>query len=489
MPSNILNSILPNRYLRDKAFVGGEWLDSESRTTFEVINPATERVISLVPNCSGTDTELAIQRAQEALSDWKGLPPEKRGRIIKRVAELIRINLSDLAAIITLEQGKPLREAEKELLYGADYFEWFAEEGRRIYGETIPSSLTDRRILVTKEAIGVCAAITPWNFPHAMIARKMAAALAAGCTFICKPALETPLSALAIGVLCEQAELPKGVVSIIPGNAEPIARAIMKSEIVRKVSFTGSTEVGKILLRQSADTVKKLTLELGGNAPYLVFDDANIGKAAQDAVYGKFRNAGQTCICINRFLLHEEIKERFLELFIEETSRLKIGNGMEPNVDIGPLISTKAAEKVSLLVEDATENGAQLIFGSKPDGSTRFIKPIVIDNVNAEMKIAKTEIFGPVAAISTFSSEDEALKLANNSLAGLIAYVYTRDFSRAVRVSEQLQFGMVGVNDTTISMVQAPFGGIKHSGFGREGGHHGIDEYLNLKYMVLGINS
>lgn len=482
-----LSSIFPSFLSSPRAYLGGHWKEAASRETFPVTNPADGRVVATVTNCSGSETSNAIEEADAAFPAWAALPAETRGNFLRRLARLIRERKDPLASLLTMEQGKPRAEAEAELLYGAAYLEWFAEEGRRIYGRVIPASTSGKRLLVTKEPIGVAAAITPWNFPHAMIVRKLAAALAAGCTFIVKPAPETPLSALALGQLADEAELPKGVLSIVTGAAEPIARALLASPLVRKLSFTGSTEVGKILMKSAADTVKRLTLELGGNAPFLVFPDADLERAAEDAVYAKYRNAGQTCVCVNRFLVHRNIAPKFTSLLIEKSRRLKVGAGSDPGVDIGPLISSDAVDKVARLLKDGLEKGAFLALGSMPSDKSLFVSPIVVTGVTSAMSLTTEEIFGPVSTIQEFDDDADALRLANDTTFGLAAYFHTRDLSRAIRVSEGLRYGMIGVNDSAISTVQAPFGGIKESGFGREGGSEGIEEYLNVKYISLGM--
>lgn len=470
--------------IRTKSYIAGEWVAARSGATFAVENPASGKVIAQVSSCAEEETHRAIQAAFDAFQLWRILTATERADKLKQLARAFRDNITALANLITSEQGKPLKEAHKEIEYGASYLEWFAEEAKRIYGDTIPGPSKNRCIIVQKEPIGVCAAITPWNFPNAMLTRKLAAALAAGCTIICKPAPETPLSALAIAALCEEVGIPKGVVNIICGDAETIAKILMQSQLVRKITFTGSTEVGKILYKQSSDTIKKITLELGGNAPFIVFEDADLEKAVTDALYAKYRNTGQTCICANRFLIQQSILSEFTSRLTNRVKMLKVGNGLD-DVDIGPLISEQARIKICGLMQDAIDKGAKLSHGKLPDGPNLFMQPSIINNVDASMRIYQEEIFGPVAAITSFHSEDEAIEKANSTNYGLASYFYTKDLNRAMRVAQKLEFGMVGVNDTAISAVQAPFGGIKQSGFGREGSKYGLDDYLNIKYLSI----
>jgi succinate-semialdehyde dehydrogenase/glutarate-semialdehyde dehydrogenase len=451
-----------------------------------VVNPATGIELGDVPELTDAQIHNAIDSAKHAFTSWRAIPPAQRASFLRRVSELLTRDQESFARLITEEQGKPLKEARGEVLYAAQYFLWFAEEARRIHGEIISADEPGKQIVVLKQPIGVVAAITPWNFPLAMLGRKMAAALAAGCTFIAKPAPETPLSALFLANLVAEAQLPAGVVNIVTGDAEMIGDILMKSPVVKKVSFTGSTEVGKLLIQKSAITVKKLTLELGGNAPCLIFEDADLDKAIRGAIFGKYRNAGQTCICVNRFLAHESIAERFATLLAERSKSLVIGNGSDEGTDIGPLISSDAVAKVERLVSDALHKGARIVLGDPNKlSSGLFVSPIILTGVTPRMDIWREEIFGPVCAISTFANEREAIDLANDSRHGLAAYVYSNDYRRACRVAESLDYGMVGVNDTAISNVQAPFGGVKESGFGREGSTHGIDEYLYLQYLLV----
>ena len=465
-------------------FINGSWREASSRETFAVLNPATGKTLAHVPSLSSSDVQEAISGAEHALNTWREAPARKRSDILLAISQALVGKTEELAQIITAEQGKPLAEARGEIAYAASYFRWFSEEAVRVNGDIIPADSPSKRIFVLKQPVGVVAAITPWNFPIAMLARKMGAALAAGCTFIAKPAPETPLSALALAELCSAAGLPAGVFNVITGDAEMIGAQLMKSPVVRKITFTGSTEVGKLLIRQSADTVKKLTLELGGNAPFIVLEDADIGKAVEGAIYGKYRNAGQTCICVNRFLVHEKIAPAFTELLIARSQELVIGDGSSPTTQVGPLISDEAVSKVQRLIDSARAEGAAIRLApiSHPGGS-RFISPTVITGVTPSMSIWSEEIFGPVSAIMTFSSDADAVTLANSTPYGLAAYVYSNNLSRAMQIGERLDFGMVGVNDTALSAAQAPFGGIKESGFGREGSKYGIDDYLVLKYL------
>jgi len=477
-------NIIVEQFIKDKsAHINGVWIAGKS--SYSVNNKATGEHLADVPDLDEEQIKEAINSSLEAFSKWSITPEQIRARHIRALCEKIRGKIEALSTLITLEQGKPLAESRGEVEYALSYLEWFSEEAKRIYGDVLPSFSSSRRVLVFKEPIGVVAAITPWNFPCAMIARKLGAALAAGCTFIVKPAPETPLSALALASLATEAGIPAGVFNVVTGDAERIAKVFMESETVRKISFTGSTEVGKILMRQAASTVKKLTLELGGNAPFIVFEDADIDKAALDAMHAKFRNCGQTCISANRFLVHTKIKNAFVERFISHVKELKVGNGIEKDTTVGPLISLEAKQKVTDLLEDAIAKGGLIIHGEKATSDDNYVAPIVLDKVDNSMRIAREEIFGPVTAIETFESDDSAIEKANNTEYGLAAYIYTKDLSRALRTTRALQFGMVGVNDTKISAVQAPFGGVKHSGFGREGSKYGIEEYLNLKYVSI----
>ena len=471
--------------MRTSSYINGEWVSTAS--TSEVRNPATGELIAQVAQCGAKEAHMAVEAAVAAFPAWKNRMANERSALLRKLFELIVSHKDSLAKLLTAEQGKPLLEAEREVVYGASFLEWYAEEAKRIYGETIPSSHPGRRMIVLKEPVGVVGAITPWNFPNAMVTRKIAPALAAGCCVVLKPAPETPLSALAIAELAAEAGFPAGVLNIITGDAETIARVFFDSPSVRKISFTGSTAVGKHIMRESADTVKRITMELGGNAPFIVFDDADIDLAVRQGIGAKYRNAGQTCICVNRFLIQNTILGPFEERLVAESRKLKVGDGSKPGVEIGPLINSKAINKVRDLLIDAIAHGARLALGAIPDQGARFISPCVLTGVTPGMRIFKEEIFGPISIIVPFSSEAEAINIANSTEYGLASYLFTQQLSRAYRVAESLEFGMVGINDTAISAPQAPFGGIKASGIGREGGHFGIEEYLAIKYLHLAI--
>ncbi len=476
-------AVMDNRYLHTAAYIDGRWVDVESTPRLEVRDPATGAILADLPDVGRAGAEQAIAAAARALPSWRARPAAERKRALDRMCAILRRDADPLAALLTAEQGKPLAEARGEIDYSATYLEWFAAEAVRVYGETIPARTADQRITVTREPIGVCAAITPWNFPSAMLARKLAPALAAGCTMVCKPAEETPLSGLAWGAIADEAGVPAGVLNVVTGAPEPIAAAMMESPVVRKLSFTGSTEVGKLLIRQSADTVKKLSLELGGNAPFIVFADADLDRVVEGAIASKYRASGQTCVCANRFLVEASIAGALTERLVEASRALVVGDGRQPGVDLGPLINQQGLDKVRRLVGDATAAGARLALGQLP-GESLFCQPVVLTGVTGEMAVAREEIFGPVIAIRTFTEEAEAVAMANDTRAGLAAYFYTRDAGRQIRVAEALEYGMVGVNTGMISNAAAPFGGVKESGYGREGSRHGIDEYLELKYVL-----
>jgi succinate-semialdehyde dehydrogenase/glutarate-semialdehyde dehydrogenase len=464
--------------------VNGSWIHASNGETFEVTNPANQASLGSIPSLTSLDVSMAVDNSAKAFETWRNTIARTRSDVLLSMAHLLLERIEQFASMITSEQGKPLAEARAEVTYAANYFRWFSEEAVRINGDIIPADSPTKRILVLKQPIGLVAAITPWNFPLAMLARKLAAALAAGCSFIAKPAPETPLTALALGGLALDAGLPAGVFNVVTGDAEMIGEIFMRSPLVKKVTFTGSTEVGKILIKNSAETVKKLTLELGGNAPFIVREDADLERAIEGAIYGKFRNAGQTCICVNRFLVHKNVAENFTGGLRTRMDKLVVGSGLSSDSEVGPLISEEAYAKVSRLIEMAKNSGASIILSScnVPTGST-FFRPTIVTNVMPDMQIWNEEIFGPVCAIATFSSDEEAIALANKTPYGLAAYIYSRDLARAMEMSERLEFGMVGINDTAISSVQAPFGGIKESGFGREGSKYGVDEYLVLKYL------
>jgi succinate-semialdehyde dehydrogenase/glutarate-semialdehyde dehydrogenase len=473
--------------LRQACYIDGHWVAADSGEHFPVTDPADGRVIASVPRAGAAETERAIAAAEKALPAWRARTAAERARILRRWYELMLAHQDDLALIMTAEQGKPLPEAKGEIAYAAAYLEWFAEEAKRAYGDVIPSPFADRRIVVTKEPVGVCAAITPWNFPSAMITRKAGPALAAGCTMILKPAEQTPLSALALAELAERAGVPAGVFSVVTGDARAIGGVLTASPVVRKLTFTGSTEVGRLLMQQCAPTIKKLSLELGGNAPFIVFDDADLDAAVAGAMASKYRNAGQTCVCSNRFLVQEGVYEAFADKLATAVAALKVGKGTEDGVTQGPLIDEAAIAKVESLVADAVGKGAQVLTGGARHelGGTWF-QPTILADVTPEMAVAKEEIFGPVAPLFRFRTEEEAVAMANDTEFGLAAYFYARDIGRVWRVSGQLEYGMVGINTGLISTEVAPFGGVKNSGLGREGSHHGLDEYMELKYLSMG---
>jgi succinate-semialdehyde dehydrogenase/glutarate-semialdehyde dehydrogenase len=470
--------------LRKGHYIGGVWLSGNE--TYDVCNPATGELIVAVAKGGAVETKLAIQAAQDAFAPWRALTAKQRGARVKRWGELTLEHRDTLAELLTREQGKPLAESQGEVTYAASFLEWFAEEAKRSYGDVIPSPKTNSKIVVTREPVGVVAAITPWNFPLAMITRKAGPALAAGCTMVLKPSEETPLSAFALAVLSEEAGIPAGVFNVVSGDAIAIGAALTDSPDVRKLSFTGSTRVGKLLAAQSANTLKKLSLELGGNAPFIVFDDADLDAAVQGAMASKFRNTGQTCVCANRFLIQDGVYEAFTQRLTEAVRKLRVGNGLTHEVDQGPLINRAALQKVEQHVEDAMTKGARVMIGGHRHslGGT-FFEPTVLSDANSTMLIAHEETFGPVAACFRFKTESDALSMANDTPFGLSAYFYTRDLGRAWRVADALETGMVGINDGIISSEVAPFGGIKQSGLGREGSRYGLEEYTELKYMMM----
>jgi succinate-semialdehyde dehydrogenase / glutarate-semialdehyde dehydrogenase len=465
--------------------INGEEIGSEL-STIEVVNPATNEGIATVPNGGKKEAESAVHAAHEAFREWSQYSAYERSELLTRWHSLINENKEDLARTMTREQGKPFKEALGEVNYANGFISWYAEEGKRVYGETIPATQRNKRLFVQKQPVGVVAVITPWNFPAAMITRKVAPALATGCTVVIKPAEQTPLTAIKLAQLAEKAGIPKGVVNVVTGDAKEIGETWLEDTRVRKLTFTGSTEVGRLLMRGSAETVKKVSLELGGHAPVIVMDDCDIDKAVDGVMAAKFRNAGQTCVCSNRIYVHESIEKEFTEKFAAKVKELKVGNGLEEGVEIGPLIDEAAVTKVKKHVEDAVSAGAKVVSG----GNAReglFFEPTVLTNVNDDMLCMQEETFGPVAPITTFTSEDEAVARANNSIYGLAAYVFTENITKGIRVSEQLEYGIVGLNDGMPSTPQAPFGGFKQSGLGREGGHHGIEEYLEVKYISVGL--
>ena len=482
-------SLQKQHLLQNQLFIDGQWCDADDGRTLAVYNPATADVLAKVANGGAKETQRAIDAASAAFPAWQAKPGKERCALLRKWFELILDNKDDLALLLTSEQGKPLAEAQGEIAYGASYIEWFAEEAKRLNGETIPAPSPDKRMLTIKQAVGVVGAITPWNFPNAMLARKLAPALAAGCTVVAKPAAQTPLSALALAVLATEAGIPAGVINLIVGDdAAAIGETLTASPVVRKITFPGSTAVGKKLLQQCAASVKKATMELGGNAAFIVFDDADIDAAVQGAVASKYRASGQTCVCANRFYVHADVYEEFLQKLLQAVKELKVGNGTEDGVAIGPLISHAAVDKVENLVADAVGRGAKVELGGKrlqPD--SQFYLPTVLSNVATNAHLCQQEIFGPVAALVKFATEEEVIALANATEFGLASYFYSQSPARIWRVAEALECGMIGINDGMLSSELAPFGGVKQSGLGREGAHYGIDDYVNVKYLCQGI--
>ena len=488
--SNILTDKLKDATLAtDKSLVGNEWLAaSQSGKTFEVTNPATGDVIAVLPDLSKADVEKAIDAAYVAQKAWAKKTGKERAAVLRKLNDLMVANADDLATILTMEMGKPWPEARGEILYGASYVEWFAEEAKRVYGDTIPGHQADKRIMVIKQPVGVVGAITPWNFPNAMLARKVAPALAVGCAMVSKPAAQTPLSALALAVLAERAGLPAGLFSVLTStDAAMVGEEMCANDKVRKLTFTGSTNVGRILMRQGADQIMKLGLELGGNAPFIVFDDADLDAAVEGAMISKYRNAGQTCVCANRLYVQSGIYDAFAEKLAEKVKQLKVGDGFADGVTTGPLIDSKAVEKVKEHVADAVDKGAEIALGGKPSSAgDLFFEPTILTGVTTAMKVATEETFGPVAPLFKFETEEEVIELANATEFGLASYFYSKDIAKIFRVAEALEYGMVGVNTGLISTEVAPFGGIKQSGLGREGSKYGIDDYTEIKYICLG---
>ncbi len=479
---------LQNRTLfKESNFINGQWQPADSGKAFPVVNPFDGIVLGHVPDCSSAETKRAIEAAHNALPDWRARSAKERSDLLLVWAHLIEQNKEDLAEIMTLEQGKPLLEARGEIDYATAFIKWFAEEGRRVYGDVIPSNKRNQRLIVIKQAIGVVAAITPWNFPAAMITRKIAPALAVGCTTVIKPAEDTPFSALALAVLAEKAGIPAGVINIITGNPEIIGMELTSNPLVRKLSFTGSTAVGKLLMAQCASTIKKISLELGGNAPFIIFDDADIDAAVQGTIASKFRNTGQTCVCANRIFVHDAIYTEYTKKLIHAVAALKVGNGLEKGVQQGPLINEDALAKVKEHIADALEKGGQLVQGGKPHPlGGLFFEPTVLTEANISMRLAQEETFGPVASLFRFHTEEEVIKLANDTSYGLASYFYSNNIERVWRVAEALEYGMVGINTGILSTEVAPFGGVKESGIGREGSKYGIDDYLEIKYLCIG---
>ena len=475
--------------LATKAYVAGDWIDADDGTTFEVTNPARGDVICAVPNLGPAEVARAIAAAAEAMTAWGARTAKDRANILRRWFDLMMANQDDLGCILTAEMGKPLAEARGEIAYGASFIEWFAEEAKRIYGETIPGHQPDKRITVLRQPIGVVASITPWNFPNAMITRKCGPALAAGCGFVGRPAAETPLSALALAVLAERAGLPKGIFSVVTSRrSSDIGKEFCENPLIRKLTFTGSTEVGRILLRQAADQVIKCSMELGGNAPFIVFDDADLDAAVQGAIMSKYRNNGQTCVCANRLYVQAGVYDAFAAKLATAVARLRVGDGLAQEVDLGPLVNMAAVEKVEEHIADAVAKGGQVILGGKRHGNGgTYFEPTIITGVTQAMVVAKEETFGPVAPLFRFETEDEVIGYANDTIFGLAAYFYSRDIGCITRVQEALEYGIVGVNTGIISTEVAPFGGVKQSGLGREGSRHGIEDYLEMKYICLSI--
>jgi succinate-semialdehyde dehydrogenase/glutarate-semialdehyde dehydrogenase len=476
--------------LKSKAFINGQWLDAVNGKTLDVTNPADGSFLTSVPDMGADETRQAIDLANQAFNDWKNRTAKERANILRRWYELILASQEDLALLMSAEQGKPLAEARGEVVYGASFIEWFAEEAKRIYGDVIPAHGTDKRIITIKQPIGVVAAITPWNFPIAMITRKVGPALAAGCPVVIKPAEDTPLSALAICALAQEAGLPDGLLNVVTcskTNAPDVGTALMESPLIRKVSFTGSTPVGKLLMKQAADTVKKVSLELGGNAPFIVFDDADLDAAVEGALASKYRNTGQTCVCANRILVQDSVYDAFVEKLVAKVSAFKVGPSLEGDNQQGPLINQAALDKVQRHVQDAIAKGASVKLGGKPHalGGT-FFEPTILTDVTADMIVTQEETFGPLAPIYRFKTEEDAIALANNTPFGLAAYFYSRDIGRIWRVGEALESGMVGINEGIISTEVAPFGGVKESGLGREGSFYGMDDYVEIKYLCIG---
>ena len=475
--------------IKQQCLIKDGWHAANDDATIEVSNPFNGDVIGTVPSLTTADVNDAVTYSHEAQITWAAKTPQERAQLLQKWADLIDANKEDLAIIMTAEQGKPLAESRGEIGYANSFIRWFAEEGKRVYGDVIPATNSQLRYVVLKQPVGVCAAITPWNFPAAMITRKAAPALAAGCTIIIKPATETPFSALALGALAEQAGIPAGVIQVVTGKSSVIGDILTGDARIHKLSFTGSTEVGRTLMAQCAPTIKKLSLELGGNAPFIVFDDAELEKAAEGLIASKYRNAGQTCVCANRVYVQDSIKDEFLDIFIKKVAELKVGNGMEEGVNVGPLINEKALQKVQALLKDALDKGATLIAGgSTNNASALAYNPTVITDISADMDIASEEIFGPIAPVFTFSSEEEVIRAANDTIYGLAAYFYSSDYARAWRVTEGLEYGMVGHNTGMLSTEVAPFGGVKQSGFGREGSKYGIEEYVVTKYWCSDIS-
>ena len=483
----MLDTLNDTRLLRQQAWIDGRWVDASDGATQAISNPATGDTIATIAKCGTAETRQAVEAAERAQRDWRQRSALERSVLLRRWFDLMMANQNDLALIMTAEQGKPLAEAKGEIAYGASYIEWFAEEAKRVYGDTIPAPDGNKRIVCIKQPVGVVACITPWNFPNAMLARKIAPALAAGCTVVCKPANATPLSALAMAELADRAGIPAGVINVLAGKTAEIGTELTSNPLVRKLTFTGSTEVGKQLIADCAGTVKRTSMELGGNAPFIVFDDADLDAAVAGAIASKFRNAGQTCVCSNRLLVQEGVYDAFADKLAAAVAKLKVGNGLDEGVNIGPLIDQKAADNVLAMIEDAVSSGATVRHGGERHAlGGSFITPTVLTDVDRSMRVFREEIFGPVAPLVKFSDEAEAIAMANDTEFGLASYFYSRDIGRVWRVAEQLEYGIVGINEGLVSNAMAPFGGIKESGNGREGSKYGLDDYLEIKYLCMG---
>lgn len=474
-----------SKLLKTQCLVGQGWVDAKDGSSIEVTNPFNGEKLGSVPSLTKEQVKQAVAESEKAQVKWAALTAAERGKLLNKWADLIDENHEDLAVLMTLEQGKPLKESRGEITYANSFIRWFSEEGKRVYGDVIPATKSSQRITVLKQPVGVCAAITPWNFPSAMITRKAAPALAAGCTMIVKPATATPFSALALGELAIQAGIPEGVLQIVTGKSSVVGEVLTADKRVHKLSFTGSTEVGRNLMAQCAPTIKKLSMELGGNAPFIVFDDADLEKAAEGLIAAKYRNAGQTCVCANRIYVQDSVKDDFLKIYLEKVAKLKVGNGLQEGVDIGPLINESALKKVSGLLQDALDKGAELLAGGDTNSASELtMNPTVISNISEDMDIAHEEIFGPITTIFSFKDEAEVVKAANDTIYGLAAYFYSNDLARSWRVSEGLEYGMVAQNTGILSTEVAPFGGVKQSGFGREGSKYGMEEYITIKYWA-----
>jgi succinate-semialdehyde dehydrogenase/glutarate-semialdehyde dehydrogenase len=473
--------------LRQKCYINGSWIDADNGVVIDVTNPATGEILATIPRMGTNETRRAIEGAGDALPGWRAKTAKERATVLRRWFDLMMANQEDLAIIMTAEQGKPMAESRGEIAYAASFIEWFAEEGKRVYGDTIPGHAPDKRIVVIKEPIGVCAAITPWNFPAAMITRKAGPALAAGCTMVVKPATATPLSALALAELGERAGIPAGVFSVVTGSASAIGSEMTGNPIVRKLTFTGSTEIGKELMAQCAATVKKVSLELGGNAPFIVFDDADLDAAVEGAIASKYRNTGQTCVCTNRLLVQDGVYDVFAEKLAAAVNRMKVGNGLLGEFQQGPMIDEAAVEKVEEHISDAVSKGARIVLGGKRhELGGSFFQPTILGDVTPDMLVAREETFGPLAPLFRFTTDAEAIKMANDTEFGLASYFYTRDINRVWKVAEALEYGMVGINTGLVSTEVAPFGGVKESGIGREGSKYGIEEFIEVKYLCMG---